>query len=583
MWFKNLDKIRNYFNQNQDKFGLNILYSTPSCYLKSLNDAGKSWPKKTDDFFPYASDPHAYWTGYFTSRSSLKGMIRSANSLLQSCKQLHAVAGGLHDPRLEAAKRAVAVNQHHDAVTGTAKQHVTDDYALRLDRGMRGCSEVMMETLGERSGCQLSSFCPLLNISQCGHTERRSEMTVTVYNPRTVAVDTPVRLPVTAGGDFTVRSLGSGQEVESQTVPVPREVLSLPGRESKARYELVFMAEGVPALAYSVFSVQRQPGPSRVKTEKIQFAVGGKTAPPVMKNNKLQVHFNRQGVMTQIQTSSAGGGETIKISQDFAFYRGAVGNNSRPEFRASGAYIFRPVSQQPTPVGDPVSAYLVRGPVVQEVHQRFNDWCSQVIRLYRGQNTVEFEWLIGPLPPQEKDSPGLEVITRYSTDLNSQDSFDTDSNGRLMISRRRNFRPSWELNLTEPVSSNYYPVTSRLSLAEQTNSVAQQRRQLWVMTDRAQGGSSLQSGQLELMLHRRLFNDDAFGVGEALNETAFGVGLAVRGKHSLLPCVDTALGCEAESRLVAETNLMKPVILLGNSCRVSDFRSKIYINKIQHS
>ena len=30
---------------------------------------------------------------------------------------------------------------------------------------------------------------------------------------------------------------------------------------------------------------------------------------------------------------------------------------------------------------------------------------------------------------------------------------------------------------------------------------------------------------------RRLLHDDAFGVGEALNETAFGEGLVVRGKH----------------------------------------------------
>ena len=36
------------------------------------------------------------------------------------------------------------------------------------------------------------------------------------------------------------------------------------------------------------------------------------------------------------------------------------------------------------------------------------------------------------------------------------------------------------------------------------------------MTDRAEGGSSLHPGQLELMLHRRLFSDDAFGVGEVL-------------------------------------------------------------------
>lgn len=37
------------------------------------------------------------------------------------------------------------------------------------------------------------------------------------------------------------------------------------------------------------------------------------------------------------------------------------------------------------------------------------------------------------------------------------------------------------------------------------------------------------SGEVELMLHRRLLSDDAFGVGEALDETAFGQGLVVRG------------------------------------------------------
>ena len=57
-----------------------------------------------------------------------------------------------------------------------------------------------------------------------------------------------------------------------------------------------------------------------------------------------------------------------------------------------------------------------------------------------------------------------------------------------------------------------------------------------MMTDRAHGGSSLVSGQLEVMLHRRLFNDDAFGVGEALNETAFGTGLVVRGQHRVMLC-----------------------------------------------
>lgn len=38
------------------------------------------------------------------------------------------------------------------------------------------------------------------------------------------------------------------------------------------------------------------------------------------------------------------------------------------------------------------------------------------------------------------------------------------------------------------------------------------------MPDRAQGGTSLSSGEVELMIHRRLCADDSRGVGENLNE-----------------------------------------------------------------
>lgn len=37
-----------------------------------------------------------------------------------------------------------------------------------------------------------------------------------------------------------------------------------------------------------------------------------------------------------------------------------------------------------------------------------------------------------------------------------------------------------------------------------------------------------------MQVHRRLLHDDAFGVDEALNETAFGKGLVVRGTHYIV-------------------------------------------------
>jgi hypothetical protein len=54
-----------------------------------LNKAEKEWTSKTDDFFPYANIPFAYWTGYYTSRPALKRYERYANNILQVTRQLN--------------------------------------------------------------------------------------------------------------------------------------------------------------------------------------------------------------------------------------------------------------------------------------------------------------------------------------------------------------------------------------------------------------------------------------------------------------------------------------------------------------
>lgn len=38
------------------------------------------------------------------------------------------------------------------------------------------------------------------------------------------------------------------------------------------------------------------------------------------------------------------------------------------------------------------------GPLVQEIHQFYDSWVTQVIRIYRGQEHVEFDWVVGPIP-----------------------------------------------------------------------------------------------------------------------------------------------------------------------------------------
>lgn len=95
-----------------------------------------------------------------------------------------------------------------------------------------------------------------------------------------------------------------------------------------------------------------------------------------------------------------------------------------------------------------------------------------------------------------------------------------------MLKRKLNERPQWNVTLQEPVPGNYYPVVNKIHIDDD-------KFRLSVVTDRSQGGSSLDNGEVELMVHRRLLRDDAFGVDEALNETAFGKALVAKGSHYL--------------------------------------------------
>ncbi|KAG1649692.1 Lysosomal alpha-mannosidase [Nymphon striatum] len=109
------------------------------------------------------------------------------------------------------------------------------------------------------------------------------------------------------------------------------------------------------------------------------------------------------------------------------------GNNTRSNLRASGAYIFRPNGTHPYILTTKINAKMVKGPLVNEIHQIFSPWISQIIRLYKDESHCEFEWLAGPIPI--KDGIGKEIISRYDTKIKSGDEFFTDSNGREILKR----------------------------------------------------------------------------------------------------------------------------------------------------
>ncbi|XP_057481162.1 alpha-mannosidase At3g26720 [Actinidia eriantha] len=540
-WFRQMDKFIHYVNMDGR---VNALYSTPSIYTDLKNAAGELWPLKTGDFFPYADRENAYWTGYFTSRAAFKGYVRMMSSYYLAARQLEFFKGrGSSGLNIDALADALAIAQHHDAVSGTERQHVAADYAKRLSIGYAEAEKVVASSLALLVDSRLNSRhedvvtkfqqCPLLNISYCPPSEAAlsngKSLVIVVYNSLGWKREEAIRVPVSTEGVIVHDS--DGKEIESQLLPLSNASLSIRNYHVKAylgrspgetiKYWLAFSVS-VPPLGFSTYIVSTDKRAGSSTISEVYTSEGNKdlTAEVGQGNLKLLYTTNEGKLARYVNRRSL---VETSAQLTYSYYSGYNGTDR--ENQASGAYIFRPNGTFPIESEGQVSLTIMRGPLVDEVHQQLNPWIYQITRIYKGKEHAEVEFNIGPIPVD--DGVGKEIITKITTDMVTNKTFYTDSNGRDFIKRVRDYREDWDLQVHQPVSGNYYPINLGVYIKDEST-------ELSVLVDRAVGGSSLVDGQIELMLHRRLLHDDSRGVGEALNEEVCVLdkcrGLTVQGK-----------------------------------------------------
>lgn len=537
-WFENLDRIIRYVNEDGR---VHALYSTPELYVEAkAQEQGVAWPLKTDDFFPYADGPHAFWTGYFTSRPALKRYIRETSAFLQVARQmsvLGSMRAAVKNQNLRKLSEAMAVAQHHDAVAGTSKQHVAFDYAARLAGGrteaLQGISATLVG-LAKTSGNVEFAVCDLRNVSVCAPTqaltapeEGNQAVDFILWNGLAQARNELVELPVSSAAASVLGE--NGKAIASQTVPSLPSVMNY-GRPAGGSDQTLLFSAVVPPLGFKAFRLQNM----AAKAARPQDESPALGLPLIIENEYLALSFCSGALCNVLDKVT---GVSIQANQSWLWYEASVGNNESSQ--RSGAYIFRPKQPEALPISTEVTSLrVVRGPLADEVHQTFGPWVSQRIRLARGERHAEITYTVGAIPVE--DGVGKEVVSRISTNITNNGECFTDSNGREMLMRKRDFRPSWTLNQTEQVAGNYFPVATALFIRDS-------RTQLTVLTDAAQAGTGCVSdGVVELMVHRRLLEDDDRGVSEPLNETQdinpyvgegrgqhHGPGLVIRGRHLL--------------------------------------------------
>ena len=176
--YENYQRMFDYLNENVP--GVNIQFGTLSDYFQAAMGQFEP-PLLKGSFFTYADRDEDYWSGYFTSRVFDKALDRKLERVLYAATSMGATKLELQEPR-----RALSLFQHHDGITGTAKDFVVRDYAKRIHDSIHFTQRWMIQNV------QYNYPSTLENLQACWQSDAPrglaqnlciSNKQVILYNP----------------------------------------------------------------------------------------------------------------------------------------------------------------------------------------------------------------------------------------------------------------------------------------------------------------------------------------------------------------------------------------------------------------
>ncbi|XP_054723554.1 alpha-mannosidase 2x-like [Uloborus diversus] len=545
--YENYAKIMQYINSRPD-WNARVRFGTLKDYFnivhKRMNFLGyDNIPSLVGDFHAYGDiygEGHpSYWSGYFTTRPYWKHLCRELQYWLRSAEILYSVSRAYvkqHDlphlykrldqdyTYLTLARDSLGLFQHHDAITGTAKEAVMADYGMRLFRGIKDAKgiiahaslyimaeEAVKRSVDLRPAHPLTSFLyPDIDQTHFDKLPQKVPLSIpsqgrkiVLFNSKARRVIEPIRIRVKSA---SVKVLNpEGDEVPVQVNPAWNGTVEVLGDV----YELLFLADLSPLslMTFTVMPTERVPRP------RSQVAITLNDAFAKQPQNSIFSFQSPTDVDIEVSSPSlvarfskqSGLIQSVEMKEDDIINKVnlLLQAYKSEEFR-SGAYLFHPLTTDPVQniSGRYPIIRTVKGPLCSEVTAVYSNVVTVTQRVYHTSGilgkAVQIEILsdIAQLPDMN-----LELFLRIKTDIKSGNVFYTDSNGFQMIKRKT-------LSYL-PLEANYYPATSATFLED-----AESR--LTLLLSHAHGVASVNSGWLEVMLDRRLRGDDNRGLGEGV-------------------------------------------------------------------
>nr|XP_057932038.1 alpha-mannosidase 2x isoform X1 [Doryrhamphus excisus] len=539
----NYQKLFDYMNSHPEmhvKAQFGTLTDYFSALYKSYSVAPGSrpadYPVLSGDFFAYADREDHYWTGYFTSRPFYKSFDRVIESHLRGAEILYslAVANARHmgmEGRypvsdyalLVDARRSVGLFQHHDAITGTAKENVVIDYGSRLLRSLIGLKRVIINAahflvMKNKEFYRFYQTEPFLETDDRRATQdslpERTLIELDAAGPRYLVLFNPLEQERLCAVTVLVNTVKVRVLTEDgQTLPVQLNAQwSSASQMSAEVFEATFMVR-LPPLGLAVFHLYDSPSSPMTLRSDIVLRLSGNSLPartldplPVRSQHAdPQTFYITSQFLTLGFSGTTGLLESIKRKDDpqevkvqmhFMMYGTRISKDK------SGAYLFLPDGKaMPYEHKQLPAVRVVEGPLFSEVVAYYQHF-QQAVRIH---NVPGMDGLSVDITTTVdiRDQSNKELAMRLVTDIQNEDVFYTDLNGFQMQLRRR--------HLKLPLQANFYPMPSQAYIQDSNH-------RLTLHTAQSLGVTSLENGQLEVILDRRLMQDDNRGLGQGLKD-----------------------------------------------------------------
>lgn len=182
-----------------------IRFATASEYFTAVASENLAYSVYEGDFHPYIStdirNRPISWTGFYASRPALKQKIFKTSALVRAAE----ISLGLIKKQ-EFQGFEVSTMLHHDAITGTCRSEVADDYFVRLEKDIKTSEKAIRE-----------AYSALLIESDKKFEMNKPYKAYVIYNP--INWDVKKIISLDSASQFAVVYDTNGKPLKSQSVP----------------------------------------------------------------------------------------------------------------------------------------------------------------------------------------------------------------------------------------------------------------------------------------------------------------------------------------------------------------------------